>query len=71
MAISKKKQVSKKQELETTNVAEIMNDFDRVHWVKEAAYYMAEARGFVTGYERDDWEMAEEDFDNCFVSEPI
>jgi len=35
----------------------------REEWVAEAAYYLAEARNFVTGYEQEDWSIAEQKYE--------
>ncbi len=35
---------------------------DRQQWIATAAYYKAEARGFVQGKETDDWRAAENDY---------
>lgn len=35
----------------------------REEWIAEAAYYLAEARHFVTGYEQDDWNTAEQEYE--------
>lgn len=36
---------------------------DRLNYIATAAYYKAEARGFVPGLEMDDWLDAEAEFD--------
>lgn len=38
----------------------------RSRMVAEAAYYRAEARGFATGYELEDWLEAEAEIDQSF-----
>jgi hypothetical protein len=38
---------------------EVMIDRDRQHNIAVRAYYLAERRGFVPGYELDDWLDAE------------
>lgn len=39
----------------------------RSRMVAEAAYYRAEARGFATGYELEDWLEAEAEIDQSFL----
>ena len=39
------------------------NPIVRGEWVAEAAYYLAEARNFVTGYEQEDWNTAEQKYE--------
>ncbi len=33
-------------------------------WIQEAAFFMAEVRGFVPGYEDKDWGLAEEKYED-------
>ena len=40
----------------------------RHHMIAEAAYYRAEGRGFVTGYETEDWLAAEAFVDSLLAS---
>jgi hypothetical protein len=42
---------------------ELWNDETRYEWIAENAYYRAERRGFLPGYETDDWLAAERDFE--------
>lgn len=35
----------------------------RAQWIAEAAYFLAEARGFAPGQELDDWVAAEREID--------
>lgn len=39
----------------------------RNRMIAEAAYYRAEARGFATGYELEDWLEAEAEIDQSFL----
>ena len=45
--------------------------FDEQHrqqWIQDAAYFKAEARGFVSGHELDDWLAAEKDYLTMLVN---
>lgn len=44
-----------------------IENISRQHWISDAAYYKAQARGFFTGYEINDWLEAEQDFDEMLV----
>ena len=48
---------SELQEKETTDTPII-----RERWIAESAYYLAEARNFVAGYEQEDWNTAEQKY---------
>jgi hypothetical protein len=37
---------------------------EREQWLEESAYFMAEARGFIPGFEQNDWDMAEKKYEN-------
>jgi Protein of unknown function (DUF2934) len=39
----------------------------RESWISDAAYYKAEARGFLPGFETDDWREAEHDYVEMLV----
>jgi hypothetical protein len=41
----------------------VWNDEARFEWIAENAYYRAERRGFIPGYEHEDWLAAEREFD--------
>ncbi len=38
----------------------------RLEMIREAAYYRAEKRGFVPGFEEEDWQISEEEIDHHF-----
>jgi hypothetical protein len=65
MAISKKKSDSVSQKAKIEDKSESLNDSNRNRWIKEAAYYMAETRGFIPGYEKRDWGLAEKEYARC------
>lgn len=44
------------------------DDQHRQQWIREAAYYKAKARGFVTGHELADWLAAEQDYLTMLVN---
>ncbi len=54
-----KKVVAKK----TTDTNVVLPEH-RYHMIATAAYYLAESRGFVAGYEMHDWLAAEKEFDS-------
>jgi hypothetical protein len=64
MAISKQNAVSKKRKIEMNDQQEILDSSERKLWIEEAAYFMAEARGFSPGYEEKDWALAEKNYKN-------
>ncbi|MCF6204755.1 MAG: DUF2934 domain-containing protein [Methylococcaceae bacterium] len=64
MAIKKQSKVSKAQQFETTNEKIILDKSERDIWIQEAAFFMAEARGFIPGYEDKDWELAEKKYED-------
>lgn len=37
---------------------ELTDSIERELWIEESAYFMAESRGFIPGFEREDWETA-------------
>ncbi|MEQ1545665.1 MAG: DUF2934 domain-containing protein [Methyloglobulus sp.] len=39
-----------------------IGNISRQQWISDAAYYKAEARGFIVGYEQTDWLEAEHDY---------
>ncbi len=41
----------------------VWDDKDRWGWIAESAYYRAEQRGFLPGYEMEDWLAAERDLE--------
>jgi hypothetical protein len=41
--------------------ASVMHHEERLRHISEAAYYLAERRGFAPGFEHDDWVQAESD----------
>ena len=47
----------------TPEIAIPHNPITRKEWIAEAAYYLAEARDFVTGYEQEDWNTAEQKYE--------
>jgi Protein of unknown function (DUF2934) len=48
-------------------LAQQVDDISRQQWVSDAAYYKAEARGFIPGYEVADWLAAEQEFIEMLV----
>ncbi len=48
-------------------LAQQIDDISREQWVSDAAYYKAEARGFVPGHEVADWLAAEQEFIEMLV----
>lgn len=69
MLKSKKSAVSVKQQQAEMKGEQIMPDIsERDQWIEESAYYIAEARGFIPGYEQDDWKMAEKKYSNCVAA---
>ena len=40
----------------------VANPLDRERWIAEAAYFLSQRRGFVPGYELQDWLEAEQAF---------
>jgi hypothetical protein len=44
-------------------VTPLKNPIVREEWIAEAAYHLSEARGFVTGYEQEDWNTAEQKYE--------
>ncbi len=64
MATSKQNEDSKKQKIETNDQQETLDSSERKLWIEEAAYFMAEARGFVPGHKEKDWALAENNFEN-------
>jgi Protein of unknown function (DUF2934) len=45
-----------------------INSISRQQWISDAAYFKAEARGFVQGYEITDWLEAEQDYTEMLVA---
>jgi hypothetical protein len=41
-----------------------LDDSERDIWIQEATFFMAEARGFIPGYEDKDWGLAEEKYED-------
>ncbi len=63
MAVSKKKPVPTEQQHITQEVELAMaGTSGRESWLEECAYYMSEARGFISGYEQGDWSAAEQKY---------
>jgi hypothetical protein len=46
----------------------VLESITRHQWISEAAYFKAEARGFVPGRELDDWLEAENEFSERLIS---
>lgn len=66
------KSTAKKQKLSSKAAPEVVKEGDyapgedeRLNSIATAAYYKAEARGFVPGMEMDDWLDAETEIDAC------
>lgn len=53
------KKATRKQSPAGTKTSSI----DRLHMISEAAYFLAEQRGFEPGHEMQDWLLAEADID--------
>ncbi len=49
MATRKQSKVSKTEQIEANSEQIILDDSEREIWIQEAAFFMAEARGFVPG----------------------
>ena len=64
MAIKKQSTVSKKQQIDTNSEQIIVDHSERKIWIQEAAFFMAEARGFIPGYEDKDWGLAEKKYED-------
>jgi hypothetical protein len=46
------------------------DDEDRWEWIAERAYYRSERRGFVPGFEIDDWLAAERELEQLIERPP-
>ena len=60
--VKTKKTLQKKKPIKSTkakNANSIKSDQDYYEMIAEAAYYKAEQRGFIPGYEEEDWLEAE------------
>ncbi len=44
-----------------------IDSISRQQWISDAAYYKAEARGFIPGHEHTDWLAAEQDYIEMLV----
>ncbi len=64
MATRKQSKVSKTEQIEANSKQIILDDSEREIWIQEAAFFMAEARGFVPGREDKDWGLAEEKYED-------
>lgn len=65
MTTSKKNSVSmKQQQLEMDDKHGISDNSGRELWIKESAYFMAQSRGFIPGFEQEDWNTAEKKYEN-------
>lgn len=58
-----------------TAAVAVLRDFDivqgdREEWIRVAAYFEAEKRGFAPGQELDDWLAAENEFDEALKPLP-
>jgi len=58
MASTKKTPVLMKQSPVAKDKQELTDSIERELWIEESAYFMAESRGFILGFEREDWETA-------------
>lgn len=67
MAIRKPKAIPKDTKTEASIKKNAIQMIDREHWLQESAYYLAEARGFISGHEQNDWQTAEEKYHTCFA----
>jgi len=61
--VKKKVTVVKASKKTPEKVAPLTKTIVRNEWIAEAAYYLAEARNFVTGYEQEDWNTAEQKYE--------
>ena len=59
MTIRKNKKDLISQETKIDGKHDSLIDTVRHGWIQEAAYFMAESRGFAPGCEQKDWSMAE------------
>lgn len=46
----------------------LANKINRQAWIYEAAYYLAEKRGFVPGFESADWQQAETSYNEMLIA---
>ncbi|MCK5829877.1 MAG: DUF2934 domain-containing protein [Methylococcales bacterium] len=70
MAIRKEKTTLIKKQVEKEVKHDIVEGgAEREHWIEESAYYKAQARGFSPGNERQDWHLAEQEYDQCAAIE--
>jgi hypothetical protein len=54
--------ISNKKTSSTMQQQATPDDFNRQSWIEESAYFIAEARGFIPGYEKEDWNKAEKKY---------
>ncbi len=45
---------AEQRQAETIDNQVLVDNSERKHWIEESAYFMAEARGFIPGYEKKD-----------------
>ncbi len=55
---------AEQRQTETKNKQVLVDNSERKQWIEESAYFMAEARGFIPGYEQKDWDMAIKQYEN-------
>ncbi len=41
----------------------LVDNSERKQWIEESAYFISEARGFIPGYEQNDWDMAIKEYE--------
>jgi len=68
MATSKKTSASVKKQAKAIEKQEPSNTVKREQWIKDSAYFMAESRGFLPGYDQEDWKKATKKYDSSFSS---
>ncbi|MBI1194666.1 MAG: DUF2934 domain-containing protein [Gammaproteobacteria bacterium] len=64
MVMSHQKQAPRRK---TTSIKGGVSETQRERMIREAAYYLAEHRGFVNGEELSDWLAAEEQIDTEYL----
>lgn len=70
MVTSKKTSTTKRQPQNATDKHEIPGSIERELWIEESAYFLAESRGFISGFERDDWETATKHYASTIPETP-
>ncbi len=58
----------KRQQVEEKDEQIVSEKSERELWIQEAAYFMAEARGFIPGCDKEDWNSAEKKYANIVAA---